>query len=158
MKLSLNPDYARRHLFVTVLMLGLGLWFAYDGLVTYPKMSARELYASIEKVEPPADMTDARLQAFKKQKTETQYGFAFLALLASAVVGLRLLKAARFAFSFDAAGFTANGKTYTRADIARVDRSRWEKKTIIVLKLTDGTRLTLDAWHHLGVKDFVASL
>lgn len=158
MKLSLNKEYAQRHLFVAVLMLGLGGWFGYDGLVTYPSMSAAELYRSIEKADPPAEMTEERLAAFKKQKTETQYGFALLSLLAGAVVGLRLLKSAKFAFEFDDAGFTANGKRYTRADIVEVDRSQWEKKSILVLKLVDGARLTLDAWHHVGVKDFAETL
>lgn len=158
MKLSLNKEYAHRHLFVAVLMLGLGGWFGYDGLVTYPSMSAAELYRSIEKADPPAEMTEARLAAFKKQKTETQYGFAILSLLAGAVVGLRLLKSAKFAFEFDDDGFTANGKRYTRADIVEVDRSQWEMKSILGLKLVDGERLTLDAWHHVGVKDFVGTL
>lgn len=158
MKLSLNKDYARRHLFVTVLMLALGCWFGYDGLVTYPSMTAADLYRSIEKADPPADMPAERLEAFKRQKTQTQYGFATLALLAGAVVGLRLLKSAKFAFEFDDAGFTAYGKRYTREDIASVDRSQWESKTILVLKLKDGTTLALDAWHHTGVKDFAATV
>lgn len=158
MKLTLNKDYARRHLFVTVLMLGLGCWFGYDGLVAYPSMTAAELYRSIEKADPPADMPSERLEAFKKQKTQTQYGFAVLALLAGSIVGLRLLKSAKFAFEFDDAGFTANGKHYTREDIASVDRSQWESKTILVLKLKDSTTLSLDAWHHVGVKDFAATV
>ena len=158
MKLSLNTEYARRHLFVTALMLGLGCWFGYDGLVTYPRLSPADLYRSIEKADPPAEMTDERLAAFKKQKTETQYGFAVLALLAGAVVGLRLLKASKFAFEFDGDGFTANGRRYTRADLAKVDRSQWEKKSILVLRLKDGSSVSLDAWHHNGVKDFAETL
>lgn len=158
MKLTLNKEYAQRHLFVAVLMLGLGAWFGYDGLITYPSLPPVELYRSIEKADPPPEMTEERLAAFKKQKTETQYGFALLSLLAGVVVGLRLFKAAQFTFAFDDAGFTANGRTYTRADIAKVDRSQWEKKSILGLLLSDGTRLTLDAWHHRGVKDFVGTL
>ena len=158
MKLSLNKDYARRHLFVTVLMLGLGCWFGYDGLVAYPSMTAADLYRSIEKSDPPADLPAERLEAFKRQKTQTQYGFAVLALFAGAVVGLRLLKSARFAFEFDESGFTSNGRRYTRDDIAAVDRTRWETKTILVLRMKDGSTHTLDAWHHLGVKDFAATV
>ena len=158
MKLTLNKDYARRHLFVAVLMLGLGCWFGYDGLVAYPSMTAAELYRSIEKADPPTDMPSERLEAFKKQKTQTQYGFAVLALLAGGIVGLRLLKSAKFAFAFDDAGFTTCGKRYTRDDIASVDRTRWESKTILVLKMKDGSSIVLDAWHHTGVKDFAATL
>lgn len=158
MKISLNKDYASRHLFVTVLMLGLGGWFGYDGLVTYPSTPARELYKTIEKCEAPENLSAEALEAFKRQKTQTQYGFAILSLLAGAIVGLRLLKAAKFDFSFDDAGFTCRGKTRSRAEIANVDRSEWESKSIIVLTTTDGARITLDAWHHTGVKDFVETL
>lgn len=158
MKMTLNQDYARRHLFVTVLMLGLGLWFGYDGLVTYPKMTPAELYRSIEKAEPPAEWTIEKLEAFKRQKTQTQYGFAALSLLAALTIGLRLKKSADFDFEFDERGFKHNGQEFTREDIAEVDRSNWEKKSIAVLKLKNGRSVTLDAWHHLGVKDFLASL
>lgn len=158
MKISLNKDYASRHLFVTVLMLGLGGWFGYDGLVTYPSTPARELYKTIEKCEAPENFSDEALEAFKTQKTQTQYGLAILSLLAGAIVGLRLLKAAKFDFSFDDAGFTYCGKTRTRAEIAKIDRSKWESKSILVLTTTDSTRITLDAWHHTGVKEFAETL
>ena len=157
-KFKLNPDFAKRYCFVALLFAGMGGWFGYDGLVTYPSMTAADLYRSIEKADPPADMPAERLEAFKRQKTQTQYGFATLALLAGAVVGLRLLKSAKFAFEFDDAGFTAYGKRYTREDIASADRSQWESKTILGLKMKDGTTLALDAWHHTGVKDFAATL
>lgn len=158
MKLTLNKDYARRHLFVTILMAALGGWFGYDGLVTYPKMTPCELYRSIEGTDPSAEWTAERLDAFKRQKTQTQYGFSALCLAAALIVGLRLLKSSKFDFSFDENGFAYNGKTYTREDIAEVDRSAWEKKAIAVLKLKDGSAVTLDAWHHLGVKDFLATV
>lgn len=158
MKLTLNQDYARRHLFVTVLMLALGLWFGYDGLVTYPRLTPAELYRSIEKAEQPAEWTQEKLDAFKKQKTQTQYGFSALALLAALTIGLRLKQSADFDFEFDEQGFVYRGEKFTRADIAEVDRADWEKKSIAVLKLKNGKAITLDAWHHLGVKDFLASL
>ena len=153
MKVSLNREYARNHLFVTVLMAALGCWFAYDGLVKYPSTPARELYASIEKSEPPESMTDAALENFKSQKTKTQYGFAALAFAASAVVGLRLLASARFRFEFDDDGFTAGGERFGYADVKSVDDRDWEKKGITRIDL-GGRRVTLDAWHHVGVKEF----
>lgn len=158
MKITLNQDYARRHLFVTVLMAALGLWFGYDGLITYPKMTAADLYRSIEKAEPPAEWTSEKLAAFKTQKTQTQYGFAALSLLAALTIGLRLKKAAGFDFEFDESGFTYRGEKFTREDIAEVDRSAWERKSIAVLKLKSGLNVTLDAWHHVGIKEFLASV
>ena len=85
-RLKLNPEYAKRHLFVTLLMVGLCGWFGYDGFVRYPATPAAELYASIEGSEPPEQMTVGQLESFKRQKTQTQYGFTVLALLAALVL------------------------------------------------------------------------
>lgn len=152
MKLTINKDYFRRHLFVALLMTGLGLWFGYDGFIRYPSMSAGDLYRSIEKSDPPANLN---LEAFKRQKTQTQYGFTILSLLAALVIGLRLKKSCDFKFEFDEQGFIWKGHRFAFSDIQKVDRSKWEKKSILVLEMKAGVKITLDAWHHLGVKDFV---
>ena len=154
MKLKLNKEYARRHLFVTLLMAGLSCWFGYDGFVRYPSLSAADLYRSIEKSDPPAEIN---LEAFKKQKTQTQYGFTVITLIIALIVGFRLRKSSKFDFEFDENGFTCEGRTFTKADIASIDRSAWEKKSILVLKLKDGKKIVLDAWHHAGVKEFDAA-
>lgn len=150
MKLKLNREYAQRHLFVTLLMLGLGGWFGYDGFIRYPSTSAHDLYVEIEKAEPPAGF---ELEAFKKQKTQTQYGFTVLCLLASAIVGLRLLKNSKFDFSFDDEGFEWKGVRHVYGDIKKVDDSAWESKRITRITVDEGV-CTLDAWHHVGVKEF----
>ena len=154
MKLKLNKEYAHRHLFVTLLMAGLCCWFGYDGCIRYPAMSAANLYKSIEKQDPPAG---ANLVTFKAEKIRRQYEFAGIALLVSLVVGLRLLKSARFDFEFDDDGFTCRGRRFARADIDRIDRSQWEKKSILTLRMTDGTKIVLDGWHHTGVREFAAA-
>ena len=150
MKLKLNREYATRHLFVTLLMLGLGGWFGYDGFVRYPATPAAELYKSIEGSDAPAGFN---LEAFKAQKTKTQYGFTFLCFLAALIVGSRLFASYKFDFDFDDEGFTYAGKRRAYSDIKKVDRSQWEKKGIVKV---DG--IVLDAWHHLGVKEFVTKL
>ena len=150
MKLKINGEYATRHLFVTLLMIGLGGWFGYDGFVRYPATPAAELYKSIEGSDAPAGFN---LEAFKAQKTKTQYGFTFLCFLAALIVGSRLFASYRFDFAFDDEGFTYAGKRKAYSDIKQVDRSQWEKKGIVKV---DG--IVLDAWHHLGVKEFVAKL
>ena len=155
MKLALNKEYARRHLFVTVVMAALGLWFGYDGFIRYPKTPAADLYRSIEGSDAPAGFD---LESFKKQKTQTQYGFTALSLLAALVVGLRLYGASKFDFEFDETGFTFNGRRYADADIAEIDRKRWKSKSILALRLKDGEKVVLDAWHHTGVKDFASRL
>ena len=150
MKLKINGEYAMRHLFVTLLMLGLGGWFGYDGFVRYPATPAADLYKSIEGSDAPAGFN---LEAFKVQKTKTQYGFTVVCLLASLIVGARLYRSYKFAFEFDDEGFTYLGRRRAFSDIKKVDRSQWEKKGIAKV---DG--ITLDSWHHLGVKEFVAKL
>ena len=153
MKLTLNREYALRHLFVTLLMIGLGGWFGYDGLVRYPATPAAELYQSIEGSEPPETMTAESLAAFKDQKTKTQYGFTLLCLLAALVVGTRLFASCRFDFEFDDEGFVCRGRRHAYSDIKKVDRALWAKKGIVRV---DG--ITLDAWHHQGVREFVEKL
>ena len=149
-RLRLNPEYAKRHLFVVLLMIGLGCWFGYDGFIGYPTTPAAELYKSIEGSDAPEGFD---LEAFKKQKIGTQYGFTILAFFAAAVVGSRLMRNRRFKFGYTDDYFVYRGRRHPISSIKTVDRSQWEKKGIIRI---DG--ITLDSWHHLGVNEFVEKL
>ena len=149
--LKINTEFLYRHLGVCLLMFGLGCWFGYDGFVKYPKTPAAELYEQIEKAKPPEGFA---LEAFKCQKIKSQYGFTALCLVASALIGLHLASVAMFRFDHDETSFVWNGKKYALSDVKSVDRAQWKKKGIVKLELADGVRVTLDAWHHLGVKDF----
>ena len=149
-RLKLNPEYARRHLFVTLLMVGLGGWFGYDGFVGYPATPAAELYKTIEGSDAPEGFD---VEAFKRQKIGTQYGFTILAFFAAAVVGSRLTRSKRFDFGYTDEYYVYRGRRHPISSIKKVDRSKWEKKGIVKI---DG--ITLDAWHHLGVKEFVGKL
>ena len=150
-RLKLNPEFFYRHLAVCLLMFGMGCWFGYDGFVRYPATPAAELYEKIESSKPPEGFN---LDAFKRQKIQSQYGFAAACLLASALIALHLASVAAFRFEYDETGFVWRGKRRALADIRSVDRSQWRKKGIAKLALADGGRVTLDAWHHLGVRDF----
>lgn len=154
MKLKLNREYAQRHLFVAVLLAGMGCWFGYDGFVAYPATDAAELYRSIEKSEPREGLD---LEAFKAQKIKTQYGFTVLALLVASVVGWNLRKSQKFTFEFDDEGFVFDGVRHTYAEIESVDRGQWQKKGIVTIA-GKGFRIKLDAWHHVGVKEFEAKI
>ena len=146
-RLKLNPEYAKRHLFVTLLMVALGCWFGYDGFIGYPATPAAELYKSIEGSDAPEGFD---LDAFKRQKIGTQYGFTILAFFAAAVVGSRLAKSKRFKFGYTDDCYVYHGRRHPLSSIKKIDRSKWEKKGIVKI---DG--ITLDSWHHLGVKEFV---
>ncbi len=155
MKLSLNKEFARRHLFVTLLMVAMGGWFGYDGFVAYPSKTARELYVSCHKGEEPAD--DLAAEKFRAAAIPRQKQFMALSLLAAALVGGHLWLVSRLRVEFDAEGFTWRGRRFAYADVAKVDDSDWCKKGIVRLTLAAGV-LTLDSWHHTGVEDFRARL
>ena len=153
-KLAINREYFVRHAFVAALLIGLGCWFGYDGFVRYPDTAAAALYESIEGA-PPTEGID--LDAFKKQKTQSQIGFMALCIAGSAWIALGLLASARFRFEWDESGFVAGGRKYGYGDIRSVDRSKWAKKQIMVLRL-ENESVKLDAWHHSGVREFEAHL
>ena len=150
-RLKLNPEFFYRHLAVCLLMFGMSCWFGYDGFVRYPATPAAELYEKIESSKPPEGFN---LDAFKRQKIQSQYGFTALCLLASVLIGLHLASVASFRFEFDDSGFVWRGKKLSLSDIKSVDRSQWKKKGIVKLLLADNSRVTLDAWHHVGVREF----
>lgn len=153
MKLQLNREFATRHLGVAVLMLGLACWFGYDGFVAYPARSAHDIYVSIEKSEPPPTMN---LEAFKAQKIQTQYGFAFICFAAALVIAFGVQLNRHRTLEWDdeqMSGTLTGGRTLAFADIAEADDSRWAKKGILVLKAKDGRKVKLDAWHHTGVEE-----
>ena len=56
-QLKLNKEFFHRHLAVCLLMVGLGCWFAYDGLVTYPKTPADALLPFLPHVDLVLIMT-----------------------------------------------------------------------------------------------------
>lgn len=137
-RLKLNPEFFYRHLAVCILMLGMGCWFGYDGYVAYPShddawFEARHL---------------RRDNAIRRQKE-----FMVLAFIASVAVGGHLWAVSRLRFAFDDGGFVFRGRRTAYGDVGKVDRSKWEKKGIIRV---DG--ITLDAWHHSGVREFVERL
>ena len=149
-RLRLNPEYAKRHLFVTLLMVALGCWFGYDGFIRYPATPAAELYKSIEGSEAPEGYD---LEGFKQQKMGTQYGFMILAFFAAAVVGSRLLRSRRFKFGFTDDFYVYRGRRHPISSIKKIDRSKWEKKGIVKVE-----GITFDSWHHLGVKEFLEKI
>ncbi|MBR0196695.1 MAG: hypothetical protein IJQ34_01025 [Kiritimatiellae bacterium] len=150
MKLKLNKEFFLRHLFVACLMAGMSIWFGYDGFIGYPKTPASELYRAIEGTQAPEG---CNLEAFKAQKIKTQYGFTLLTFIAALLVGAHLVKVASLDVRFDEKGFSWKGRDFKYSDILKIDDSRWNTKGICVISLDSG-KLTLDAWHHIGVKEF----
>jgi hypothetical protein len=151
MKLKLNREFAMRHGFVALLLAAMGGWFAYDGYVTYPSMTPEALYEQIEHSKPPSPEAAQKVYENAIPRQKQLMGLCFLGSL---VVAFGLWRAWRFSFEYDESGFSFGGVRHAFGDVASIDDSRWKKKGIMSLKLSDGRKITLDAWHNTGVEGF----
>ncbi len=136
MKLTLNREYAARHVGVAALFLGLAGWFLYDAVLVYPNL--------------PADDTTHHTTV------EFQYSFAALLGIAALVVAFRVWRSWRSTLEWDDEkmwGSLSGGRPLAFSDVERVDSSRWEAKGILTLVAKDGRRVTLDTWHHAGAAE-----
>lgn len=140
MKISLNREYAIRHLGVAALFFGLSLYFLYDAIFVYPYL--------------PAD-------GAHHTTVEFQYSSAALLALFALVVAFRVLRNGRATLAWDDAqmvGTLTGGVPLRFDDIDRLDAERWEPKQILVVHAKDGRRVTLDAWHHAGAQELAEKL
>jgi hypothetical protein len=135
MKLSLNKEYAMRHLAVAALFFALAGWFLYDAVFVYPNL-------------PP--------DAPHHTTVEFQYSFAALLAAVAFTVAFRVWRSWRGTLEWDderMRGSLAGGRELKFADVSDVDDRLWKKKGILVLRAADGRRVTLDTWHHAGADD-----
>jgi len=140
MKLTLNREYATRHLGVAALFLGLAGWFLYDAVFVYPNL--------------PAD-------GEHHTTVEFQYSFAALLAFAAIVIAGRVWANWRTRIvEWDETRMWGPGVGAPLAfsEIVGVEDARWEKKGIIVFLARDGRRVKLDAWHHAGVRELAAQI
>ncbi|MBR4653339.1 MAG: hypothetical protein IKO72_08265 [Kiritimatiellae bacterium] len=146
MKLQLNREFALRHLGVALLMAALCGWFLVDGAIVYPQKD--EAYFE-------------QLHTQKQRAIERQFQFAGLTGLAAVVIALGVLRNKRRTLEWDdgkMCGSLTGGRPLHFSDVEKVDDRRWESKGILVVHAKDGRRVTLDAWHHTGVKELAAKL
>lgn len=153
MKLPLNREFALRYTFTILVFGGLSCWFAFDGFVKYPRMEAAALYESIEGSAPPETLTAEKLEAFKNQKRQSQIGLAAVTGVASLWVLAILLSAVNKRLEYDETGFSVNGRKIDWSAVTGVDRGKWEKKGIVLVKTADSV-FTFDGWHHSGMDGF----
>lgn len=135
MTLTLNREYAARHLGVAGLFTALSGWFLHDAIFVYPNL--------------PADGTH-------HTTVEFQYSFAALLGIAALVIAIRVWKNWKFRIEWDdekiwGAPLGASPLLFT--DIVGVEDGQWAKKGIIVFLAKDGRRLKLDSWHHAGARE-----
>ena len=140
MKLSLNREYAFRHLGVSILFFGLSLWFLYDAVFVYPNQQPDGTHHT---------------------SVEFQYSAAALLALFAFVVAFRVLRNRRATLEWDDEQMTGTltlGAPLKFADIDHLDVGKWEPKQILVVHAKDGRRVTLDAWHHAGARELAEKL
>ena len=140
MKISLNREYAIRHLGVAILFFGLSLWFLYDAVFVYPNR--------------PPDGTH-------HTTVEFQYTSAALLALVAFVVAFRVFLSWRATLTWDdeqMTGSLTGGAPLKFADIDHLAVGKWEPKQILVVHAKDGRHVTLDAWHHAGARELAEKL
>lgn len=161
MKLSINREYAVRHLGVAALMTALCAWFIYDGAVTYPAMSDEDFKVKILHRQANDDTPMPDFPKKRKDATNRQFQFAAIAGLAALVIAGGVLRTKRQTLEWDddsMRGSLTGGRPLGFGDVADIDKSQWEKKGILVVRAKDGRKATLDAWHHAGVKELAERL
>lgn len=161
MKLSINKEFAVRHLGVAALMAALCAWFIYDGAVTYPAMSDVDFNEKILHRHSEESVLADDFAQKRRNATNRQFQFAGIAGIASLVIAFGVLRVKRQALEWDDASMTGSltcGKSLLFSDVDGIDKSRWEKKGILVVRFKSGASVTLDAWHHVGVKELAAKL
>ena len=150
MKLTLNREYAIRHLGVAALFLGLCCWFLYDGAITYPKMDDATFSEQI------LHGRQGDFDKLKKEAIGRQYQFSGICGIAALLIAIGVGRCRLQTLEWDdeqLCGSLTGGKPLAFADVSGIDDRRWEKKGILVVYAKDGRRLTLDTWHHAGAKE-----
>lgn len=150
MKLTLNREYAIRHLGVAALFLGLCCWFLYDGAITYPKMDDETFSEQI------LHGRQGDFDKLKKEAIGRQYQFSGICGIAALLIAIGVGRCRLQTLEWDdeqLCGSLTGGKPLAFSDISGVDDRRWEKKGILVVYAKDGRRFTLDTWHHVGAKE-----
>ncbi len=140
MKLTLNREYAIRHLGVAALFTGLSLWFLYDAIFVYPQ-----------------HVNDGTHHT----TVEFQYTSAALLAVFALIVAFRVFLSWKTKLEWDEEQMTGTptlGVPLKFDAIDHLDTSKWEKKQILVVHAKDGRRVKLDAWHHAGARELAEKL
>ena len=138
--ISLNREFAFRHLGVAILFAGLSLYFLYDAVFVYPNL-------------PPDGPHHTTV--------EFQYTSAALLMAIAAIVAAGVLRTWRATLSWTEQAMEGNlvgNRPASFADVESLDTRRWRSKGILAVKFKDGRRLVLDTWHHAGARELAERL
>ena len=139
------PDawYRMKHMVFSIVMIGLGFWFAYDGYIGWPGHNQRvhDVKVGIEqaqaKGENPKELKE-ELSKMREAYTETdiliQKLLAFSLPFAGLAYGIWTYRATRGRYRL--AGHTLEIPGHNpieMVDIQRIDKTRWDRKGIAVV-------------------------
>jgi hypothetical protein len=174
----INKEWAVRLVIITLMFLGGGLWFVYDGLIGWPKAQARyQLVWQPQVVKTPDgdqevqwDLRDDWAQRLQdagldpninpkdlKYHTDTdimtQFIYAGLCVPVGLLALIWLLVNSRRQMLADDQGVKFGSRRIDYSDVTDIDKARWASKGIAVVHGNNGSRITLDEWKFRGAKD-----
>lgn len=150
MKATLSKTWIRRQIFITVFLVGLGLWFFYDGKIGFPNKNER--FVAHQKFGD--NSTDwekyAKSRGWPKRPPERLYKQAdivvqyilgaFSVLGGFAALGLLFRSKGRTVSSEGNAYYAENGQRVPFDAVVSIDKRKWDSKGIAVLSFKDGAR------------------
>lgn len=160
-KASASNSYLQRLLLLTVMCLGIGSWFLYDGAIAYPRQRVRALeYLRLEEEERldewPAFAASRGWSDEDPGEPKTVYDSYLQFLIAACLYPpglLSLLQLFRYRkrwISLESGAIrTSWGRSFPLADIHKLDKRKWRKKGIAKLFYQHAGKrgsVTLDDW------------
>ncbi|HCD32537.1 MAG TPA: hypothetical protein DER01_09010 [Phycisphaerales bacterium] len=159
-KASISPGYMARLVVVSIITLIGGFWFCYDGFIGYPhQQKVAQAYIQFQD-EGRVDQWPAYAQERgwtaqpESPKSDSDIWLQRILGLAAMPVGLifgiATLRSLGRCVTCDDDGISANkGKTIPFDAITKLDKSRWQKKGIVIVQYEhDGKKghILLDDW------------
>lgn len=170
---TISREWKNRMLMQMVFCVGFGLWFFYDGSVTYPKHNERiaQYKAAVAGGETAKWSAFAAKNGWPGQdhpapyssaELKTQFVLGAISVAAGAVTIIWLILGRRMKMSSD--GQTVVGVHGERVPLeafTSVDKRKWERKSIAyVFYEQDGRRrrLTIDDYKFVGAEDILKQI
>jgi len=181
---KIQPRQTIQNICYGLICLGFGIWGWYDYSIKIPNAeaafheytAAADRKSALEGLIAQRALTDAEKAEYGtvqstlakyKEKPAEPAAYDRPVQLWLYIVGCGVLGAPWFAFAQwnlsrsrfrldDDGGFECSHGKFTAAQVVGIDMSRWMLKSIAVVELEGGRRITLDDYKYKGVEDIVA--
>lgn len=154
-----GKEFRVRWTLVSLLAIGTGAWFCYDGWVTYPSHNTRyrELEAKVDELDRRKDEAAAgplrrELKDLKELHSDSDIRLQRALGLGVPLLGFALLAHmlyhSRGAYRLTDQQLHVPGRPpIARSSIRSIDMSKWDRKGVATVHY-DGGAARLDDWHH----------